>query len=67
LRSIKQRRPRHEAGNATVKGGMQVKAQAILTALEGGVKAVHVVDGRAPHSVVVELFTDKGVGTVVRA
>jgi acetylglutamate kinase len=58
---------RQLAGNATVKGGMQVKAQAILTALEGGVKAVHVVDGRAPHSVVVELFTDKGVGTVVRA
>jgi acetylglutamate kinase len=49
----------------TVKGGMQVKAQAILRALEGGVEAVHVVDGREPHSVVVELFTDKGVGTLV--
>jgi acetylglutamate kinase len=48
-----------------VKGGMQVKAQAILRALEGGVEAVHVVDGRAPHSVVVELFTEKGVGTLV--
>ena len=44
---------------------MQVKAQAILRALEGGVEAVHVVDGRAPHSVVVELFTEKGVGTLV--
>jgi acetylglutamate kinase len=49
----------------TVKGGMQVKAQAILRALAGGVEAVHVVDGRQPHSVVVELFTDKGVGTLV--
>jgi acetylglutamate kinase len=48
-----------------VKGGMQVKAQAILRALEGGVEAVHVVDGRAPHSVVVELFTEKGAGTLV--
>jgi acetylglutamate kinase len=48
-----------------VKGGMQVKAQAILRAIEGGVEAVHVVDGRAPHSVVVELFTEKGVGTLV--
>jgi acetylglutamate kinase len=47
----------------TLKGGMQVKAQAILRALEGGVEAVHVVDGRQPHSVVVELFTDKGIGT----
>ena len=57
-------RGRLQDGQA-VKGGMQVKAQAILRALEGGVEAVHVVDGRAPHSVVVELFTDKGVGTLV--
>jgi acetylglutamate kinase len=49
----------------TVKGGMAVKAQGILRALEGGVEAVHVVDGREPHSVVVELFTDKGVGTLI--
>jgi acetylglutamate kinase len=55
---------RLQAGRA-VKGGMQVKAQAILRALEGGVEAVHVGDGRAPHSVVVELFTEKGAGTLV--
>jgi acetylglutamate kinase len=48
-----------------VKGGMAVKSKAVLRALEGGVAAVHVVDGREPHSVVVELFTDKGVGTLV--
>jgi acetylglutamate kinase len=55
---------RLQAGRA-VKGGMAVKAKAVLRALEGGVEAVHVVDGREPHSVVVELFTDKGVGTLV--
>ena len=49
----------------TIKGGMHVKAQAILTALSDGVKAVHIVDGRVPHSVVAELFTDRGVGTLV--
>jgi acetylglutamate kinase len=49
-----------------IKGGMHVKAQAVMQALDGGVKAVHVVDGRTPHSVVVELFTDAGVGTVIR-
>jgi acetylglutamate kinase len=49
----------------TIKGGMAVKAAGILRALEGGVEAVHVVDGREPHSVVVELFTDKGVGTLI--
>ena len=50
-----------------VKGGMQVKANAILRALAGGVEAVHVVDGRSPHSVVVELFTESGAGTLVTA
>lgn len=49
----------------TVKGGMAVKAQGILRALAGGVEAVHVVDGREPHSVVVELFTEKGVGSLI--
>ncbi len=48
-----------------IKGGMHVKAQAILTALSDGVKAVHIVDGRVPHSVLAELFTDRGVGTLV--
>jgi acetylglutamate kinase len=48
-----------------VKGGMHVKAQAILTALSDGVKAVHIVDGRVQHSVLAELFTDRGVGTLV--
>jgi acetylglutamate kinase len=57
-------RGRLQEGRA-VKGGMSVKANAILRALEGGVEAVHVVDGRQLHSVVVELFTDKGVGTLV--
>jgi acetylglutamate kinase len=57
-------RGRLQEGRA-VKGGMQVKANAILRALEGGVGEVHVVDGRVLHSVVVELFTDKGVGTLV--
>ena len=40
----------------TIKGGMHVKAQAIIGALDHGVKAVHIVDGRVPHSVVAELF-----------
>ena len=51
----------------TIKGGMAVKAAGILRALDGGVEAVHVVDGREPHSVVVELFTEKGVGSLITA
>ncbi len=49
----------------TIKGGMHVKAQAVLQALANGVRAVHIVDGRTPHSIVAELFTDHGVGTLV--
>ncbi|HUJ62058.1 MAG TPA: bifunctional glutamate N-acetyltransferase/amino-acid acetyltransferase ArgJ [Kofleriaceae bacterium] len=41
------------------------KAQAILRASRGGVGRVHVIDGRSPHSVLAELFTDRGVGTLV--
>jgi acetylglutamate kinase len=48
-----------------IKGGMHVKAQAVMSALAGGVHAVHIVDGRVPHSIVAELFTDRGVGTLV--
>jgi acetylglutamate kinase len=50
---------------SSIKGGMHVKAQAVLHALASGVRAVHIVDGRIPHSVVAELFTDRGVGTLV--
>ncbi|MES1207585.1 MAG: bifunctional glutamate N-acetyltransferase/amino-acid acetyltransferase ArgJ [Pseudomonadota bacterium] len=53
------------ASESGIKGGMMVKTQAVLRALRGGVQAVHIVDGRVPHSIVAELFTDKGVGTLV--
>jgi acetylglutamate kinase len=49
-----------------VTGGMAVKARAVLDALSAGVRAVHLLDGRVPHNLIAELFTDVGVGTVVR-
>jgi acetylglutamate kinase len=56
-----------DAGASGIRGGMMVKTQGVIRALRGGVKAVHIVDGRARHSIVAELFTDKGVGTLVTA
>ncbi|UQA61953.1 bifunctional glutamate N-acetyltransferase/amino-acid acetyltransferase ArgJ [Polyangium aurulentum] len=53
--------------DGTVTGGMLPKAQAILRALHGGVETVHIIDGRVPHNVVAELFTSRGVGTMIRA
>jgi acetylglutamate kinase len=46
-------------------GGMKWKAASILAALHGGVERVHVLDGRQPHTIIAELFTDRGVGSLV--
>lgn len=46
-------------------GGMRPKLAACLNAVEGGVRAAHIIDGREPHSVLLELFTDEGIGTKV--
>jgi acetylglutamate kinase len=48
---------------AVVAGGMRPKLEACLAALNGGVGAAHIVDGRVPHSLLLELFTDEGIGT----
>ncbi len=45
---------------------MYAKLESALAALAGGVGSVHLVDGRVPHNVIAELFTDTGVGTLVR-
>ncbi|HSM93007.1 MAG TPA: bifunctional glutamate N-acetyltransferase/amino-acid acetyltransferase ArgJ [Anaeromyxobacteraceae bacterium] len=50
-----------------IAGGMKWKAQSIQAALAGGVERVHVLDGRQPHTVIAELFTDRGVGSLVQA
>jgi acetylglutamate kinase len=48
-----------------VSGGMLPKLEACADAVEGGVGFAHIVDGRAPHSLLLELFTDAGIGTKV--
>ena len=51
----------------TISGGMLPKMKSVLSALEAGVKSVHLVDGREQHAVLVELFTDHGIGTLFSA
>jgi acetylglutamate kinase len=48
---------------AEASGGMRPKLEACVHALEKGVEAAHIVDGRQPHSLLLELFTDEGIGT----
>ena len=50
---------------ANVAGGMRPKLQACLEAVRGGVSFAHIVDGRVPHSLLLELFTDAGHGTKI--
>ena len=52
-----------EAELPTVAGGMRPKLAACLDAIKGGVTFAHIVDGRVPHSLLLELFTDAGQGT----
>jgi acetylglutamate kinase len=50
-----------------IAGGMRPKLQACVDSIHGGVTAAHIVDGRVPHSIILELFTDEGIGTKIRA
>jgi acetylglutamate kinase len=50
----------------SVSGGMRPKLEACLEAVEGGVASAVIVDGRVPHSLLLELFTDAGQGTMIR-
>jgi acetylglutamate kinase len=49
-----------------IAGGMRPKLKACLDAIHGGVTYAHIVDGRVPHSLLLELFTDAGIGTKIR-
>jgi acetylglutamate kinase len=49
-----------------VTGGMRPKLAACLDAIQGGVSSAHIVDGRVPHSLLLELFTDAGQGTMIQ-
>ncbi len=54
-----------EAMLGAVAAGMVPKLEACVRAIRGGVSRAHVVDGRAPHSLLLEVFTDAGIGTMV--
>lgn len=53
--------------SGVIAGGMIPKTQTALTAINGGVRAVVILDGRAPHACLLELFTEHGAGSLIRA
>ena len=52
--------------NETIHGGMIPKVKTCIDAINNGVRAVVILDGRKPHSILFELFSDKGLGTLIR-
>jgi acetylglutamate kinase len=54
-----------EAGLAGVSGGMRPKLEACLEAIRGGAQTAQIIDGRRPHALLLELFTQTGIGTMV--
>jgi len=52
--------------NQTIHGGMIPKVKTCIDAINNGVRAVVIIDGRKPHSILFELFSDRGAGTLIR-
>jgi acetylglutamate kinase len=53
--------------DGTLSGGMLPKIASALEAARNGVRSVHIIDGRVEHALLVEILTDQGVGTMIRA
>ena len=51
--------------DGTIHGGMIPKVETCLEALDGGVEGAVIIDGRVPHAVLLELFTEHGAGTLI--
>lgn len=54
-------------GDGTISGGMIPKVLGCLEAIDGGVTGVHIIDGRVPHCLLLEIFTKTGIGTLIKS
>jgi acetylglutamate kinase len=67
IREMNLAEAREAIASGVASGGMIPKLETAIAAVEGGVEAVVILDGRRPHALLVELFTEHGAGTLVRA
>ena len=65
LRTLSKAQALSYIADGTIKGGMIPKVQCCIDGLEKGVESVHVLDGRVSHAILLEIFTTKGIGTMV--
>lgn len=64
--SITESEIREKIADGTISAGMLPKVEACLRALDAGVKRAHIIDGRIPHALLLEIFSDRGVGTLIQ-
>jgi acetylglutamate kinase len=67
ISSLRKREIKKLIENGTITGGMLPKVQACMKAIEAGVSKTHIIDGRIPHCLLLEIFTNEGIGTEIRA
>lgn len=65
IRTLSQKQALSYIEDGTIKGGMIPKVECCLDGLDKGVESVHVLDGRLPHAILLEIFTTRGIGTMV--
>lgn len=65
ISSVNKKEIKKLTDDGTVSGGMLPKVQACTRAIDGGVKKTHIVDGRIPHCLLLEIFTKEGIGTEI--
>lgn len=65
ISSLEVARAHQMIAESQIEGGMIPKVQACITALRGGVRRTHIIDGRQLHAMLLEILTDKGIGTMV--
>jgi acetylglutamate kinase len=66
IRQLGVEQARKQIAEGAIRGGMIPKVECCVAALEGGVASTHVIDGRMRHAILLEIFTDGGVGTLIR-
>jgi acetylglutamate kinase len=66
LTGLDAKRVQELIADGTIHGGMLPKIRCALDAVQSGVKTAHIIDGRVEHAVLLELFTDEGVGTLIK-
>ena len=65
IASLSRKKAASLISQGVIKGGMLPKARCALDAVEGGIQSAHIIDGRVPHALLLEVLTDRGIGTLI--